>query len=99
MTIGVHCLHTRWDNEVLPNLSAQVTRQEMISGDDKKKTSKIGSTPEHAPDDSILHKDVSVKRLIVIDNFSPFNDETVTLRKDRQRRITEKVQEKKKEMR
>lgn len=53
--------------------------------------------PERAPDDSILHEDISVERLVVIDNLPPFNDETVTLQ-DRQTGRTRPVREKKKKM-
>lgn len=66
VTISVHCLHTSWDNEVLPDLSAQVTRQETMSEEElqkktKKKLNERGRAPECVPDDPILHKDISVE--------------------------------------
>lgn len=51
----------------------------------KKKLSKIGRTAGHALDESIFHKDVSVERLIVVDNLPSFNDETVALQAQKRR--------------
>lgn len=40
---------------------------------------------KHLLDNTVLHVDVSVERLVIIDDLSPFDDQTVALETGRQR--------------
>lgn len=88
LTVGIHRLHPSWDDQVLTNLpDGGGDRRSLEELSDPIRQDVTVTEENILLDDPILDVYVSIKWLVIINDLTPFDDQSVSLEKQPERML------------